>query len=159
MHERRIDRELYINSFVHHLRHIMILSHVKAEIYGRPKHIYSIWQKMTKKSITFNELFDIRAVRIIANHLEDCYSVLNILHMLYRHIPSEFDDYVAYPKPNGYQSIHTVVFGPYNKTIEIQIRTKKMHEHAELGIAAHWKYKKEFINYHFLIKQAEKYFC
>jgi GTP pyrophosphokinase len=110
-------------------------------VYGRPKHIYSIWRKMQKKSLAFDELFDVRAVRIVAERLQDCYGALGIVHTLYRHLPAEFDDYVANPKPNGYQSIHTVVLGPKGKTVEIQIRTRQMHEDAELGVAAHWKYK------------------
>ena len=141
LHERRIDREQYIESFVESLRTEMTREGVKAEVYGRPKHIYSIWRKMQKKSLAFDELFDVRAVRIVAERLQDCYGALGIVHTLYRHLPDEFDDYVANPKPNGYQSIHTVVLGPGGKTVEIQIRTRQMHEDAELGVAAHWKYK------------------
>ncbi|MFD1801989.1 GTP diphosphokinase [Mixta tenebrionis] len=141
LHERRIDREQYIESFVENLRAEMAREGVKAEVYGRPKHIYSIWRKMQKKSLAFDELFDVRAVRIVAERLQDCYGALGIVHTLYRHLPDEFDDYVANPKPNGYQSIHTVVLGPGGKTVEIQIRTRQMHEDAELGVAAHWKYK------------------
>ncbi|MGL6177321.1 MAG: TGS domain-containing protein, partial [Vibrionaceae bacterium] len=110
-------------------------------VYGRPKHIYSIWRKMQKKHLAFDELFDVRAVRIIADKLQDCYAALGAVHTQYRHLPKEFDDYVANPKPNGYQSIHTVVLGPGGKPVEIQIRTKQMHDDAELGVAAHWKYK------------------
>ncbi|MGM1326453.1 TGS domain-containing protein, partial [Klebsiella michiganensis] len=127
--------------FVSHLRTEMKTEGVKAEVYGRPKHIYSIWRKMQKKHLAFDELFDVRAVRIVAERLQDCYAALGIVHTHYRHLPDEFDDYVANPKPNGYQSIHTVVLGPGGKTIEIQIRTRQMHEDAELGVAAHWKYK------------------
>lgn len=141
LHERRIDREQYIDTFVNSLRTEMVKEGVKAEVYGRPKHIYSIWRKMQKKALAFDELFDVRAVRIVAERLQDCYGALGIVHTLYRHLPSEFDDYVANPKPNGYQSIHTVVLGPRGKTVEIQIRTRQMHEDAELGVAAHWKYK------------------
>ena len=141
LHERRIDREQYIDTFVQSLRTEIVKEGVKAEVYGRPKHIYSIWRKMQKKALTFDELFDVRAVRIVAERLQDCYGALGIVHTLYRHLPSEFDDYVANPKPNGYQSIHTVVLGPKGKTVEIQIRTRQMHEDAELGVAAHWKYK------------------
>lgn len=141
LHERRIDREGYIDTFVQSLRTEIVKEGVKAEVYGRPKHIYSIWRKMQKKSLTFDELFDVRAVRIVAERLQDCYGALGIVHTLYRHLPSEFDDYVANPKPNGYQSIHTVVLGPKGKTVEVQIRTRQMHEDAELGVAAHWKYK------------------
>ncbi|GAB6264110.1 GTP diphosphokinase [Photobacterium sp. CCB-ST2H9] len=139
--ERRIDREQYIERFVADLDESMKASHIKAEVHGRPKHIYSIWRKMQKKSLAFDELFDVRAVRIIADQLQDCYAALGVVHTKYRHLPKEFDDYVANPKPNGYQSIHTVVIGPEGKTIEIQIRTKQMHEESELGVAAHWKYK------------------
>lgn len=141
LHERRIDREQYIEKFVYNLRKEMQKEGVCAEVYGRPKHIYSIWRKMQKKSLAFDELFDVRAVRIVAERLQDCYGALGTVHTLYRHLPSEFDDYVANPKPNGYQSIHTVVLGPQGKTVEVQIRTRQMHEAAELGVAAHWKYK------------------
>lgn len=141
LHERRIDRQEYIESFVQAIRDSMVKEGVRAEVYGRPKHIYSIWRKMQKKSLAFDELFDVRAVRIVAERLQDCYGALGIVHTLFRHLPDEFDDYVANPKPNGYQSIHTVVLGPQGKTVEIQIRTRQMHDDAELGVAAHWKYK------------------
>lgn len=139
--ERRIDREQYIEAFVSDLQNAMEASNINAQVYGRPKHIYSIWRKMQKKGLAFDELFDVRAVRIIADQLQDCYAALGVVHTKYRHLPKEFDDYVANPKPNGYQSIHTVVLGPEGKTVEIQIRTKQMHDDAELGVAAHWKYK------------------
>lgn len=139
--ERRIDRELYIDSFVADLQQAIQAANIKAQVSGRPKHIYSIWLKMQKKNLAFDELFDVRAVRIIADRLQDCYAALGIVHTKYRHLPNEFDDYVANPKPNGYQSIHTVVLGKQGKTVEIQIRTKQMHDDAELGVAAHWKYK------------------
>lgn len=113
LHERRLDREHYIEEFVGHLRAEMKAEGVKAEVYGRPKHIYSIWRKMQKKNLAFDELFDVRAVRIVAERLQDCYAALGIVHTHYRHLPDEFDDYVANPKPNGYQSIHTVVLGPW----------------------------------------------
>jgi GTP pyrophosphokinase len=139
--ERRIVREQYIKDFVDDLRSEMRVCNINAEVSGRPKHIYSIWRKMQKKNLAFDELFDVRAVRIIADKLQDCYAALGVVHTKYKHLPSEFDDYVANPKPNGYQSIHTVILGPEGKTIEIQIRTKQMHEESELGVAAHWKYK------------------
>ncbi|MGF1763105.1 GTP diphosphokinase [Aliivibrio kagoshimensis] len=139
--ERRIVREEYISDFVHDLLEEMDVSNIDADVSGRPKHIYSIWRKMQKKNLDFDELFDVRAVRIIAAKLQDCYAALGLVHTKYRHLPNEFDDYVANPKPNGYQSIHTVVLGPEGKTIEIQIRTKQMHDDSELGVAAHWKYK------------------
>ncbi|MGL4857952.1 MAG: GTP diphosphokinase [Plesiomonas sp.] len=141
LHERRIDREQYIDSFVKTLRSHIKEAGVVAEVYGRPKHIYSIWRKMQKKMLSFDELFDVRAIRIITERLQDCYATLGVVHTYCKHLPKEFDDYVANPKPNGYQSIHTVVLGPQGKTIEIQIRTRQMHEDAELGVAAHWKYK------------------
>ncbi|WP_194437448.1 GTP diphosphokinase [Vibrio fluminensis] len=139
--ERRIVREQYIKDFVDDLLQEMKVSSINADVSGRPKHIYSIWRKMKKKGLEFDELFDVRAVRIIADKLQDCYAALGVVHTKYKHLPNEFDDYVANPKPNGYQSIHTVVLGPEGKTIEIQIRTKDMHEDSELGVAAHWKYK------------------
>ncbi|MGP1930511.1 MAG: HD domain-containing protein [Arsenophonus sp. ET-YP4-MAG3] len=141
LYEHRIDREKYINNFILSLQYFMLQKNIIAEIYGRPKHIYSIWRKMQKKYLAFDKLFDVRAVRIIVEHLQDCYVALNIVHTYFRYLPNEFDDYVVNPKLNGYQSIHTVILGPDNKTIEIQIRTQKMHKNAELGIAAHWKYK------------------
>ncbi|WP_028115970.1 GTP diphosphokinase [Ferrimonas senticii] len=138
---KRIDREQYMEQFVSSLQQHLDDEGIKAEVYGRPKHIYSIWRKMQKKNLAFDELFDVRAVRIIAERLQDCYAALGAVHTLWRHLPNEFDDYVATPKPNGYQSIHTVVMGPQGKTVEIQIRTRQMHDDAELGVAAHWKYK------------------
>ncbi|SHI27577.1 GTP diphosphokinase [Ferrimonas marina] len=138
---KRIDRESYIDQFVSGLQAQLDEQGIRAEVYGRPKHIYSIWRKMQKKHLAFDELFDVRAVRIIAERLQDCYGALGVVHTQWRHLPNEFDDYVATPKPNGYQSIHTVVMGPEGKTVEIQIRTRQMHEDAELGVAAHWKYK------------------
>ena len=139
--EKRLDRERYIREFVQSLRDALKEADVEAEVYGRPKHIYSIWRKMQKKHLEFNELFDVRAVRVITKRLQDCYAALGIVHTHFHHIPREFDDYVANPKPNGYQSIHTVVVGPEGKTVEIQIRTDQMHQDAELGVAAHWRYK------------------
>ncbi|USD38519.1 MULTISPECIES: GTP diphosphokinase [Ferrimonas] len=139
--EKRIDRQNYIEEFVSGLQKQLDADGIRAEVYGRPKHIYSIWKKMQKKNLAFSELFDVRAVRIIAERLQDCYAALGVVHTQWRHLPNEFDDYVATPKPNGYQSIHTVVLGPQAKSVEIQIRTEQMHQDAELGVAAHWKYK------------------
>ncbi|WP_372871765.1 GTP diphosphokinase [Shewanella sp.] len=138
---KRIDRETYIEQFVSDLQARLDHDQIRAKVYGRPKHIYSIWRKMKGKHLKFDELFDVRAVRIVTDRLQDCYGALGVVHTLYHHIPREFDDYVANPKPNGYQSIHTVVVGPEGKTVEIQIRTEEMHQDAELGVAAHWKYK------------------
>ena len=138
---KRRERAEYIDNVVGSLQDLLNNEHIKAEVYGRPKHIYSIWKKMQKKRLTFEQLFDIRAVRIIAERLQDCYAALGTVHAHFKHIPKEFDDYIATPKPNGYQSIHTVIVGPQGKPVEIQIRTQKMHQDAELGVAAHWKYK------------------
>ncbi|WP_394146800.1 GTP diphosphokinase [Shewanella atlantica] len=138
---KRIDRETFIDDFVAQLQNRLDKDQIRAKVYGRPKHIYSIWKKMKGKDLKFDELFDVRAVRIVTDRLQDCYGALGVVHTLWHHIPREFDDYVANPKPNGYQSIHTIVVGPEGKTVEIQIRTEQMHEDAELGVAAHWKYK------------------
>ncbi len=138
---KRKERAQYIDSIVIALQNMLNEANIKASVYGRPKHIYSIWKKMQKKHLSFEQLYDIRAVRIIAERLQDCYAALGEVHAHYRHIPKEFDDYIATPKANGYQSIHTVVIGPEGKAVEIQIRTQKMHQDAELGVAAHWKYK------------------
>ncbi|MEE3682220.1 GTP diphosphokinase [Actinobacillus pleuropneumoniae] len=139
--ERRLERESYIAKFVADLTACLSEQIGDLEVYGRPKHIYSIWKKMQKKNLRFEQLFDIRAVRVIVPNLEDCYTALGIIHTQYKHLPEHFDDYIANPKPNGYQSIHTVVLGEDERTIEVQIRTRAMHENAELGVAAHWKYK------------------
>ncbi|ACA87622.1 GTP diphosphokinase [Shewanella woodyi] len=138
---KRLDRETFIDDFVAQLQARLDKDQIRAKVYGRPKHIYSIWKKMKGKDLKFDELFDVRAVRIVTDRLQDCYGALGVVHTLWHHIPREFDDYVANPKPNGYQSIHTIVVGPEGKTVEIQIRTEQMHEDAELGVAAHWKYK------------------
>lgn len=139
--ERRVERERYIADFVADLTASLKEELHDVQVYGRPKHIYSIWKKMQKKNLRFDQLFDIRAVRVIVPALEDCYTALSIIHTKYKHLPEHFDDYIAQPKPNGYQSIHTVVLGKGDKPIEVQIRTQKMHDDAELGVAAHWKYK------------------
>ena len=140
--EKRVERERYIEQFVTNLSSMLEQNGIHgAEVYGRPKHIYSIWRKMQRKHLPFSELYDVRAVRVIVEKIEDCYAALSIVHSNFSHIDKEFDDYIANPKPNGYQSIHTVVYGPGHKVVEIQFRTKAMHQMAELGVAAHWKYK------------------
>ncbi len=141
LEDKRLDREAYMDGMVHAVSSRLKEAGITAEVYGRPKHIYSIYKKMSKKNYEFDQLFDIRAMRIIVDKVQDCYGALGIVHTNWRHLPKEFDDYVATPKQNGYQSIHTVVFGPEGKTVEIQIRTKDMHQDAELGVAAHWMYK------------------
>ncbi len=139
--ERRVDRQKYIKSFIALLKQKLSEIGVTADIKGRAKHIYSIWKKMKRKEIGFHELYDVRAVRILTDSTADCYHVLGSVHGLWPHIPTEFDDYIATPKENDYQSIHTAVIGPGGKTVEIQIRTYEMEKHAELGVAAHWRYK------------------
>lgn len=140
--EKRVERERYIEHFVAELKQLLSDNGIKnAEVYGRPKHIYSIWRKMQRKHLPFTELYDVRAVRVLVDKIEDCYAALSIVHSRWQHIDKEFDDYIANPKPNGYQSIHTVVYGDGNKVVEIQFRTHDMHQMAELGVAAHWKYK------------------
>lgn len=139
--EKRLDCEQYMVDFVAGLSTQLKGLEVRGEVFGRPKHIFSIWKKMQQKSLDFEQLFDVRAVRIIVERLQDCYSALGVVHTNWKHLSSEFDDYVATPKPNGYQSIHTVVLGPEGKSVEVQIRTQQMDDDAELGVAAHWRYK------------------
>jgi GTP pyrophosphokinase len=138
---RRIDRERHIELVKERLRTAFAQADIKAEITGRPKHIYSIWRKMRRKNVDFHEIFDVQAVRVLVDRPSDCYLVLGIVHGLWHHVQNEFDDYIANPKANNYRSLHTAVIGPEGKAIEVQIRTRDMHEHAELGIAAHWRYK------------------
>lgn len=139
--EKRIDREQYINSVIEDLNSDLAAAGIKAQVTGRPKHIFSIWRKMKSKNVGFNELFDVRATRVLVDNIADCYAVLGIVHTKWRPIRSEFDDYIATPKENNYRSLHTAVIGPENKTVEVQIRTFDMHEHAEYGVASHWGYK------------------
>lgn len=138
---RRTDREDYIDEVMDLLQDKFRQLQISAEITGRPKHIYSIWKKMTRKSVPFEQIFDLRAVRVLVDSVADCYAAIGVVHGLWRHIPGEFDDYIATPKANMYRSIHTAVIGPSDKTLEVQIRTHQMHKHAELGVAAHWRYK------------------
>ena len=141
LEEKRLDREQYMRDFVQAVRDKMAVEKLDCEVYGRPKHIFSIWKKMQKKHLAFDQLYDIRAVRIVTERVQDCYAALGVVHTSWQHLPKEFDDYIATPKQNGYQSIHTVVLGPQGRPIEIQIRTGQMHDDAELGVAAHWRYK------------------
>ncbi len=138
---KRTDRERYIGEVIELLRGELSKAHVEAEIAGRPKHIYSIWRKMQRKGLSFDQLYDIRAVRVLVGSVADCYAALGIVHGLWPYIPGEFDDYIATPKDNLYRSLHTAVIGPGKLPLEIQIRTREMHDHAELGVAAHWRYK------------------
>ncbi len=139
--ERRVDREDYINRVIAELEQRLEGTGVEAEIRGRPKHIYSIYKKMQRKNVGFSHVYDVRAVRVLVASVAQCYAVLGVIHGAWPHIPGEFDDYIATPKGNNYQSLHTAVVGPEKKTLEIQIRTHEMDAHAELGVAAHWKYK------------------
>jgi GTP pyrophosphokinase len=141
LNERRADRERYIESLCETLRAELAKAGVHAAVYGRPKHMYSIYRKMARKHLAFEQLFDVRAVRVVVDTIPDCYAALGVVHGLWPYIQGEFDDYVATPKDNFYRSIHTAVMGPESKSVEVQIRTREMHEHAELGVAAHWTYK------------------
>jgi GTP pyrophosphokinase len=139
--ERRSDREHFIRDALAELGEALRDAGIKADLAGRPKHIYSIWKKMQRKALEFSDLYDIRAVRVLVDTVADCYAALGIVHALWPHLPGEFDDYVARPKSNGYRSLHTAVIGPHGKTLEVQIRTHDMHRANELGVAAHWRYK------------------
>jgi GTP pyrophosphokinase len=141
LHERRTDREVYIGQVIALLQRELSDAGIRAEVTGRPKHIYSIYKKMGRKEVDFQELHDVRAVRVLVDDIKDCYGALGIVHNLLRPIPKEFDDYIAKPKGNDYRSLHTAVIGPEGKAVEVQIRTFDMHQHAELGVAAHWRYK------------------
>lgn len=141
LHERRLDREQYIADVMNQLRQELTAAGIKSDISGRAKHIYSIWRKMQRKGLQFSQIYDVRAVRVLVPEVRDCYTALGIVHTLWRHIPKEFDDYIANPKENGYRSLHTAVIGPDGKVLEVQIRTQAMHEEAELGVCAHWRYK------------------
>jgi len=139
--ERRGDRERYIKLVLDDLRSALGHADVAADVAGRPKHIYSIWKKMQRKAVDFSELYDVRAVRVLVADVPTCYAALGVVHAQWSPISKEFDDYIARPKGNDYRSLHTAVIGPEGKALEVQIRTHQMHEHAELGVAAHWRYK------------------
>jgi GTP pyrophosphokinase len=139
--EKRSEREGFIDAAVARLQSEMAAVGVRAEVYGRPKHIYSIWNKMRGKDIDFTEVYDVRAVRIIVDEVKDCYTALGIVHHLWQPIHGEFDDYISHPKGNFYRSLHTAVEAEDGRSLEVQIRTREMHDHAEMGVAAHWRYK------------------
>jgi len=139
--EKRVEREQGVEAFRAELEAFLARGGLKAEVQGRPKHLYSIWKKMRGKGLDFARVFDIRAMRVIVADVPACYAVLARVHEGYTPVPGEFDDYIAKPKPNGYQSLHTVVLDAEGRPVEIQIRTRQMHEHAEHGVAAHWAYK------------------
>jgi GTP pyrophosphokinase len=140
--EKRAEREQFITDAIARLRSELAAAGVaNAEVYGRPKHIYSIWNKMRKKGVDFAEVYDVRALRVIVDDIKECYTALGIVHNIWTPIPKEFDDYISNPKGNNYRSLHTAVRCPDGRSLEVQIRTWDMHKHAELGVAAHWRYK------------------
>ena len=141
LNDNRAARENCISQFIEMLKEALTNAGIAAEVYGRPKHIYSIWKKMQRKQLSIDELYDLLAVRVIVDNLANCYAALGIVHSQWQTIPREFDDYIANPKENGYQSLHTVILDASGNRIEVQIRTREMHEFAELGVAAHWSYK------------------
>ena len=139
--ERRLDRQRYIEDVLGTLKRELAAAGITAEVTGRPKHIYSIWNKMRRKQAGIDALYDIRAVRILVESVKDCYAALGLVHHLWTPLAREFDDYIAKPKANNYRSLHTAVIGPEGKPLEVQIRTCEMHQHSEFGVAAHWRYK------------------
>ncbi|MCE2984440.1 MAG: bifunctional (p)ppGpp synthetase/guanosine-3',5'-bis(diphosphate) 3'-pyrophosphohydrolase [Burkholderiales bacterium] len=142
LEEKRLERQAFISEAIERLKHELRQAGIQhAEVYGRPKHIYSIWNKMRGKGVDFAGLYDVRAFRVIVDDVKQCYTVLGIIHHLWQPIPKEFDDYISRPKSNGYQSLHTVVVADDGKPFEVQIRTREMHQFAEYGVAAHWRYK------------------
>jgi GTP pyrophosphokinase len=141
LEETRLSRERYVASLVEVLQRELAEAGIKAEVTGRPKHIYSIYKKMKRKDVDFNMINDTRATRILVDEVKDCYTALGVVHNLWEPIPKEFDDYIAKPKGNDYRSLHTTVTGPEGKMVEVQIRTHEMHRHSEMGVAAHWRYK------------------
>jgi GTP pyrophosphokinase len=152
LNEKRRDRERYIEQVVATLTAALAAAGITANVVGRPKHIYSIYRKMQRKGLAFGQVFDVRAVRIIAGSVADCYAALGVVHNLWPFLPSEFDDYIATPKDNHYRSIHTAVNGPDGRALEVQIRTQEMQDQAELGVAAHWRYKEGGADRHYDVK-------
>ena len=138
---KRIERQAFIERIVRELKQELQVAHIAGDVFGRPKHIYSIWKKMQGKSLDFANLYDVRAFRVLVDDVKSCYAVLGIVHNVWQPVPREFDDYIARPKPNGYQSLHTVVMNEDGTAFEIQVRTHDMHQQAEYGLAAHWRYK------------------
>ncbi|MFC5460871.1 RelA/SpoT family protein [Massilia niabensis] len=143
LEEKRMAREGFVAHAIGRLQGELAQAGIKAEVTGRPKHIYSIWNKMRGKDLDFSSLYDVRAFRVIVADIKTCYTVLGLVHNIWTPIPSEFDDYISRPKPNGYQSLHTVVTAEDGRPLEVQVRTQEMHNFAEYGIAAHWRYKEE----------------
>ena len=138
---RRAARETYVDRAVSELQEALVASGIEADLSGRPKHLYSIHRKMQRKAANFDEVYDVYAIRVLVDEVKDCYAALGVVHSLWRPIPGQFDDYIAMPKANGYQSLHTAVIALEGHPLEVQIRTHEMHRVAEVGIAAHWRYK------------------
>jgi GTP pyrophosphokinase len=138
---KRAEREAFIEQVSSRLKQELAFAHIDGEVQGRPKHIYSIWKKMQGKSLDFANLYDVRAFRVLVDDVKSCYAILGLVHNVWQPVPREFDDYIARPKPNGYQSLHTVVMDAHDTAFEIQVRTHEMHRQAEYGLAAHWRYK------------------
>ncbi|MEN3363051.1 MAG: pyrophosphokinae [Burkholderiales bacterium] len=141
LEEKRMEREGFVDAAITRLKSELAGAGIKADVFGRPKHIYSIWNKMRGKSLDFSELYDVRAFRVIVDDVKACYAVLGLVHNIWAPIPDEFDDYISRPKQNGYQSLHTVVIAEDGRALEVQVRTREMHRFAEYGVAAHWRYK------------------
>jgi len=141
LEEKRVERETFIEDTIERLQAALAKAGIDAEVSGRPKHIYSIWNKMRIKGLEFSQLYDLRALRVIVNDVRDCYTALGMIHDMWTPVPEEFDDYISRPKPNGYRSLHTVVTDEKGRSFEVQIRTREMHQFAEYGMAAHWRYK------------------
>ena len=155
LHTKRVEREAYVKKMVAKVKHLFESDHIKVyECYGRAKHIYSIYNKMARKSIPLDQIYDAIAIRVLLEEKDDCYKALSLVHNEWQAVAEEFDDYITSPKPNGYQSIHTAIMGPSRRPVEIQIRTKAMHEAAEYGVASHWLYKEGGVNatYHNKVK-------
>jgi GTP pyrophosphokinase len=141
LEEKRMERESFVGAAIGRLKSELAAADIKADVFGRPKHIYSIWSKMRGKSLDFSELYDVRAFRVIVDDVKSCYAVLGLVHNIWTPIPEEFDDYISRPKSNGYRSLHTVVIAEDGRALEVQVRTQEMHRFAEYGVAAHWRYK------------------
>ena len=141
VNERRADRERFVAEAGTILRGDLEKVGVEAQISGRAKHFYSIFVKMTRRGKEFNEIYDLTAMRVLVGSDKDCYGAIGVIHALWKPMPGRFKDYIAMPKTNGYQSLHTTVIGPHGKPLEIQVRTQRMHQTAEFGVAAHWLYK------------------
>ena len=141
LEEKRVEREAFIAGAIERVQAALAKAGIHAEVSGRPKHIYSIWNKMRLKGLEFSQMYDLRALRVIVDDVRDCYTALGMVHDMWTPLPDEFDDYISRPKPNGYRSLHTVVADDDGRPFEVQIRTRGMHQFAEYGMAAHWRYK------------------